>query len=75
MTNHPNRSRTFDGLSAMVRAEQANIDAQMQAAARLDAAQDAGLIQHHVALALAAARRQEAHRAEIGRRFPALVSI
>jgi hypothetical protein len=75
MANHPNRSRSFDALAALVRAEQANIDSHMQTAARFDAERDAGLIQHHVALALAAARRQEAHRAEIGRRFPARVGV
>ena len=65
--------QTFDHLARLVRAEQAHIDSHMQTAARLDAEADAGLIAHHTALALAAARRQEAHRAEIGRRFPARV--
>lgn len=78
MANHPNRSmqaRSFEALAAMVCAEQAHIDSHMQLAAKMDAEADAGLIAHHVALALAAARRQEAHRAEIGRRFPARVGV
>lgn len=76
MTNHPNRSmqaRSFEALTAMVRAEQANIDAAMQMAARMEAQRDAAIIADQLVLALDAARRQEAHRAEIGRRFPARV--
>lgn len=67
-------AHTADDLHRLVRSEQAYIDAAMQEAARYTPGADDALIFAALARALAAARRQEAHRADLGRRFPGRVA-